>query len=125
MKQTNTHENMIRYGDSPIAGGRRRRRGYRAANYQDLSPEATAMNAHLRAAAYGRQDLRRQLDTGPGLTNGAMALRNRTRSFLHLGRQYDIQARDNFASEAILFALIVALAAWPIIHAVQALAARW
>lgn len=29
-------------------------------------------------------------------------------SLLHLGQQYDTQARDNFIKEAVLFALIVA-----------------
>ena len=41
------------------------------------------------------------------------------------GHQYEAQARDNFMWEAVVLALIATVAAWPILHAVQALMARW
>jgi hypothetical protein len=45
------------------------------------------------------------------------------RSLLNLSRQYDIQARNNFTSEAMVFAVIAIVAiAWPWVHGVQALA---
>jgi hypothetical protein len=96
-----------------------------ALSYNDRSPEVTAMNAHLRASAYDEAQLERGTGSLPSLTNGAVRARARTRSFLHLGRQYDAQARDNFTKEAVFIALIVGLSIWPIVHAVQALAARW
>ena len=69
------------------------------------------MNAHLRAAAYGRQEL------FPPAAN------KRARSFLNLSRQYDTQARENFAKEAVIFAVIVIVAvAWPFIHSMRILA---
>jgi hypothetical protein len=96
-----------------------------ALSYNDRSSEVAAMNAHLRASAYGEAQLERPSLPLPTLTNGAPRARHNIPSFLHLGREYDVQARDNFTKEAVLFALIVGLSLWPIIHAVQALAARW
>lgn len=126
MKQTNHHdEEMIRYGDPLMGGGWRKRRAYPAINYHDRSPEVAAMNAHLRASAYDEQEGRKQAETASRLTNGAAVARNRMRSFLHLGRQYDTKARANFVREAMPLALLVTLSAWAIISAVQALAARW
>lgn len=127
MKRTNNyhHEEMIRYGEPFFGSTRRRSRGSMALSYNDRSPEVTAMNAHLRASAYDEAQLERGPGPLPSLTNGAARDRDRTRSFLHLGRQYDTQARDNFTKEAVFFALIIGLSIWPIVHAVQALAARW
>jgi hypothetical protein len=127
MKRTNHHhhEAMIRYGEPAFGATRRRRRGSMDLSYNDRSPEVTAMNAHLRASAYGEAQLERAAGPLPSLTNGAARARDRIRSFLHLGRQYDVQARDNFTKEAVFFALIIGLSIWPIVHAVQALAARW
>ena len=125
MKQTNYHnEEMTRYRDPLMGGGWHKRSGYPAINYNDRSPEVGAMNAHLRASAYAEQEGRRQVEPASRLTNGVAVACNRMRSFLHLGRQYDTKARDNFVREAIIFALLVTLSAWIIISAVQALAAR-
>jgi hypothetical protein len=45
------------------------------------------------------------------------------RGLLNLRRQYDVQARDNFAKEAVLFCLILVFAvAWPAILSLRALA---
>ena len=119
MKQTNNHEQMIKYGDPLMSGGRRRRRRYPAINYNDRSPEVTAMNASLKASAYRDQSDRGQLESAFRLRNSAAFERDALPSFLHLGRQYDNQARDDFKREAIFFILISALSIWSIIHAVQ------
>lgn len=119
MIQTNNHEQMIKYGDPLMSGGRRRSRGYPAINYNDRSPEVTAMNAHLRASAYGDQNDGEQLEPASRLTTSAAPARHTLRSLLHLGRRYNTQARDNFKREAVLFVLIAALSIWSIIHAVQ------
>jgi hypothetical protein len=125
MKKTNNHhhEEMISYGEPSFGATRRRSRGSMALSYNDRSPEVAAMNALFRASAYDEALLERETGPLPTLTN--VAARARTRSFLHLGRQYDAQARDNFTKEAVFIALIVGLSIWPIVHALQALAARW
>jgi hypothetical protein len=86
--------------------------------YNDRSPAIAAMKAHLRASPYGDQEDRGQLGPMPRLTNDAVGTHNGMRSFLHLSRRYDTQARANFKREAALFLLIVALSIWSI-HAVQ------
>ena len=125
MKQMNHHEEMIRYGEPFLGATRRKRRGFAVLNYNDRSPEVAAMNAHLRASAYGETKGGNETRPVSSLTTRGAVARNRARSFLGLGSQYDTQARDNFVSEVVLFALIATLAVWPIIHAVQALVARW
>ena len=108
-----------------MSATRRKRLGFGVVNYNDRSPEVAAMNAHLRASAYGeREDGTEGRPVSSPTAEGVVA-RNRARSFLGLGREYDAQARDNFVREAVLLALIATLAAWPILHAVQALMARW
>ncbi len=92
--------------------------------YNDRSPEVAAMNAHLRASSYPERADHERSNERPHLTSGDGLARKRLRSFLHLGRQYDTQARDNFISEAVLLVLIVVAAVWPIIHSVQAMTAR-
>lgn len=83
------------------------------------------MNAHLRASSYPERADEKRSNERPRLTSGDGLVRKRMRSFLHLGRQYDTQARDNFISEAVFFVLIVAASVWPIVHSVRALAAMW
>ena len=126
MKRTNHHhhEEMIRYGEPFFGATRRRSRGSMALSYNDRPPEVTAMNAHLRASAYDEAQLEREAGPLPSLTNGSGGARERIRSFLHLGHQYDVQARDNFTKEAVFFVLIAALSIWPLIHAVKAMAGR-
>lgn len=125
MRKTQQHEEIIRYGDPLTVGSRRRRGGYPVMTYNDRSPEVAAMNAHLRTSSYPERADENRSNERQRLTSGHTLLQNRMRSFLHLGRQYDTQARDNFISEAVLFALIVAASVWPIIQSVQAMAARW
>lgn len=61
------------------------------------------MNAHLREKANEKR-----FATRLHRRNGDAIARTRMPSLLHLGQQYDTQARDNFIKEAVLFALIVA-----------------
>ena len=90
---------------------RRRRRNVHLGGYNDGSAEIAAMNSHLRAAAYGSREL------------AAATANNSACSLLNLSREYDSQARDNFAKEAIAFAVIAIVAvAWPFIHGMQVLA---
>ena len=123
MKQTNHHEEMIRYGDPLMAGARRRRGGYPVMTYNDRSPEVAAMNAHLRASRYPEKKDEKRFNVSSRLTSGNVFVQKRVHPFLHLGNQYDTLARDNFISEAVLFVLIVVASAWPIVHSVQAMAA--
>ncbi len=125
MQRNNQHEAMIRYGEPLTASSRRQRGGYPVMSYNDRSPEVVAMNAHLRASSYPERADENRPNEKRRLTSGRDRLQNRMRSFLHLGRQYDTQARANFTSEAVFFVLIVATSAWPIINCVRALAAMW
>jgi hypothetical protein len=126
MKQNNHnyHEEMIRYGEPFFGTTRRRSRSATALAYNDRSPEVGAMNAHLRTAAYNAARFEDEAGALPRLTNGAVRTGGKIRSFLHLGRQYDLQARANFKKEAALLAFIVVLSIWPIIHAIKAMAGR-
>ncbi len=123
MKQMNHHEKMIRYGNPLVTRTRRGQRGYPVMTYNDRSPEVAAMNAHLRASRYPEQTNEKRMSDRPRQMSDKMLIRNRMRSFLHLGKRYDTQARDNFIKEAVLFVLIVAASIWPIIHAVKAITA--
>lgn len=125
MKQNNPthHGEMIRYGEPFFGTTRRRSRTGATLAYNDRSPEVAAMNAHLRASAYGEGPLSAQ-PAAPRLTNRAALTASKLRSFLHLGREYDFQARDNFAKEAVLFVFIAALSVWPMVHAIKAMAGR-
>lgn len=125
MKQRNDHEEMIRYGDPLMANSRRRRGGYPVTTYTDRSPEVMAMNAHLRATRHPRQKAEKRFSARSRLTSGNMLVPKRGHPFLHLGTEYDTQARDNFIKETILFVLIVAASVWPIVHTVQTMTARW
>ena len=126
MKQTNNHHHhdTIRYGEPFFGATRRRSRRSTATSYNDRSPEVAAMNAYLWASAYGAAQFENEAGPLPSLTASAARPRDRIRSFLNLGRQYDTQARNNFTNEAVLFVLIVALSIWPLIHAVKAMAGR-
>src|SRR3954469_2281643 len=93
------------------------RGGYRVAKFNDRSPEHRALLSHLRATAHPGKNRSgaEQLRPAPNLraVDGA-------RGLLRLGRQYDLQARDNFAKEAVLFGLIVlGAAAWPVIQSIR------
>lgn len=79
------------------------------------------MTAHLRASVYGERN-----QTPPpsmdcvDLCDEAAAIK--PVSFLNLLREYDSQARDNFAKEAVVFTIIIALGMlWPIVHILRAL----
>jgi hypothetical protein len=97
-------------------------RGYRIINFNERSPEAAAMNAHLRASAYKSE--RDGHGRVPRLAGVTSVRHRRISSLLHLRRRYDSQARHNFVRDAILFAVIVALSAWAFLHTVQAIAGQ-
>jgi len=117
-QNSNQHNNVIVYRHPRGVVARKARRGYRIANFNDRSPEYRAMNAHLRASAYpdeqGTQPLFSLAGGGSIPSNGIMP-------FLRLRRRYDEQARRNFVRDGVLLAVFVALSAWAIIHAVQAM----
>lgn len=72
------------------------------------------MTAHLHASAYGERK------SGSGVDSDQAS--GRARAFLNLGREYDVQARSNFASEAFLFGvLIIGALVWPGVQSVRAL----
>ena len=109
MNLHDNHTEYINYRD-PV-NFRRKRRSFPWTTYNDRPAEVAAMKSHLRAAAYPRRD-------------SAPAQRTKSaRALLHLSRDYDTQARDNFAKEAIAFAIITIVAvAWPFLHGMRALA---
>ena len=117
-QNSNQHNNVIVYRHPRGVVARKARRGYRIANFNDRSPEYRAMNAHLHASAYpdeqGTQPLFSLVGGGSIPSNGIMP-------FLRLRRSYDEQARRNFVRDGVLLAVFVALSAWAIIHAVQAM----
>ena len=90
-------KNIIRYGEPFTRSFRRRNRGFTGANYNDRSPQVIAMNAHLRAAAYREGESR---SSSAYDANGARVGAIETGSLPRLLRQYDNQARANFAKEA-------------------------
>ena len=117
-QNSNQHNNVIVYRHPRGVVARKARRGYPIANFNDRSPEYRAMNAHLHASAHpdeqGTQPLFSLAGGGSIPSNGIMP-------FLRLRRSYDEQARRNFVRDGVLLAVFVALSAWAIIHAVQAM----
>jgi hypothetical protein len=117
MKEPNN--NMIGHRH-PFGMTVQRKRSRRITSYNDRSPETGAMIAHLRAAAY--RD-RQAAQLGKVSAKWPRGSGERARGLLNLGRQYDVQARDNFAKEAVLFCVILVFAvAWPAILSLKALA---
>jgi hypothetical protein len=115
----NNHNNIIRYGEPFGRSSRRRIRRFAGIDYHDRSPETTAMNAHLRAAAYRDKEAPR--NSAPD-SNGGQAGAAGIGSLPNLLRQYDDQARDNFMKEAPLFAIITAIGfVWPMAHTMRVL----
>lgn len=106
----NKQENdiIIIKSSEPFSTFFRRRHGqFSSAGYNDRSPAATAMKAHLRASAIEPRN----------------SARNTPGSFLVLGREYESQARANFAKEAVLFAIITVVGlVWPILQTLRTLA---
>jgi hypothetical protein len=106
MNLDNNH-NFINYGE-PFSSRLRQRRRVAALSYNDRSAEVTAMNAHLRASAYP-EGFDPKSAGSPSTPMG---------SFTKLMRDYDNQARDNFAKEVVLFAIIVMSPfIWPVLRA--------
>lgn len=120
MKEANNDNNLImsRYPSGVTIRPRRRR--YGALNFNDRSPEYRAMMAQLRSARYGshRESTARSVDRVEGRDNGV----SRIQPFLKLRRSYDAQARNNFVRDVLLFAVIVTISAWAVLHVVHALA---
>ncbi|MEP6809251.1 MAG: hypothetical protein ABI992_03340 [Chthoniobacterales bacterium] len=107
MNRKKIHDETINYHD-PLTAIRRGRRSFALRTFNDRSPEVLAMNAHLRAGAYG------------GRATSQPMVSKSARSFLNLGREYDAQARDNFAKETVIFAvIIIAAVAWPFIQGMR------
>lgn len=118
MTRLNNHD-TITYRHPLEVTSRRKRRGYSIADYNDRSPHVGAMQAHLRAAAYRKH--RSRPGERPAANHDAAAI-NRARSFVDLSLEYDSQARSNFTSEAVAFAIITAIAvAWPMIYGLRVL----
>lgn len=121
MRKQNHREETINYREPFGSSFRGRRRKFTGVNYNDRSPEAAAMNAHLRASAYSEENrssarVADQVDR----ENGVAA--KRPRAFFKLLREYNSQARDNFVTDAMLFTIIIlAGLVWPAIHTVRAL----
>jgi hypothetical protein len=112
MNLNNRQEETIRYREPFSTSFRRRQRQFTGVNYDDRSPKVVAMNAHLRASAYGqgRRSSRPTYDL-----DGAEVATIRTGSFPNLLREYNDQARDNFRREAVLFTIITAIGfVWPV-----------
>ena len=98
---------------------RPRRRRHGALNFNDRSPEYRAMTAHLRSARYASQ--RENALALPNRANGDDTGVSRIQPFLNLRRSYDAQVRRNFVRDVFLFAVIVTMSAWAIVHAVRAM----
>ena len=117
-QNTNQNNNVVVYRHPRGVVARNARRGYRIVNFNDRSPEYRAMNAHLRASAYqnerGTQSLFSLAGSESIPSNGIMP-------FLRLRQRYDEQARSNFVRDGVLLAVFVALSAWALIYAVQAM----
>ena len=56
MRKQNHQEETINYREPFGSSFRGRRRKFTGVNYNDRSPEAAAMNAHLRASAYSEEN---------------------------------------------------------------------
>jgi hypothetical protein len=121
MKEQNNDE-VVMYRHPFGATVRRGGRYYQVIHYNDRSTDSGVRIAHLRAAAYrDRKESQASRMRSQPKTAGRSA--RHARGFLTLGREYDIQARDNFAREALLFCVIVVGAlAWPVIEGIRALA---
>jgi hypothetical protein len=124
MKLNNTLQRIIRYLEPFGNFFHRVPRQLTIVGYTPQPPEVAAVNANLLASVYRNHENSKQPHRARSLTNGAAVARHRAKSFLQLGRDYDVQARENFTKEAFLFVLIIVLSIWPIIHAVQAMAGR-
>lgn len=93
----------------------------RITNYDNGAGETGPMIARLRAETYRYR--KRKTRLGQVSTRAARHSPQHVRGLLNLGRQYDVQARDNFAKEAVLFGVILVVAvAWPAILSLKALA---
>jgi proline racemase len=118
MKEQNNND-MVGYRH-PFGMTVRRKSACRAANDDHRFLATPATTAHLRATAYRDDEAPR---SGGDARKSARLSSQQARGLLHLGRQYDVQARDNFAKEAVLFSLIIVVAvAWPAILSLRALA---
>ena len=120
MKERN-HENAVNYRHPFGVTTRRKTRGHRTLDYNGRSPETAAMKAHLRASTY--RD-RKAGETPATTSPSGFGYRStsRARALFNLGREYDIQARDNFAKEAVFFGIIIfAALAWPLVQSLRAL----
>ena len=106
---------IINYGQPFNSSFRWRRRRFAGLNFNDWAPEMTGMHAHLRASAY--RDKQHAARSANRLHSNNSAGAERTGLSFNLLREYENQVRDNFAKEAGLFAIIIAIGlVWPIAH---------
>ena len=106
---------IINYGQPLSSSLRRRPRRFAALNFNDRAPEMTAMHAHFRASAY--RDKEHATRSANRLHSRNSATAKRTGLSFNLLREYENQVRDNFSTEAGLFAIIIAIGlVWPIAH---------
>ena len=118
MKEAHIDTNLLmrRYPFGVITQPRRRR--HRAVNFNNRSPGYRAMMARLRSARYATN---RAVNLPATPARGSDSRVSRVQPFLNLRRNYDVQARNNFVRDAFLFAVIVAMSAWAVVHAVRAM----
>jgi hypothetical protein len=123
MKKQNNNE-VVMYRHPFGATVRRGGRYYQVLNHNDRSTDSGVRIAHLRAAAY--RDRKSKASSTRSQPENAGRSAQDARGLVALGREYDVQARDNFAREAILFCVIVVCAvAWPVIEGVRALSGSY
>ncbi|HJT82569.1 MAG TPA: hypothetical protein VJ719_15340 [Chthoniobacterales bacterium] len=117
MKQAHHDNNLLtrRFPLSVMIPPRRRHGGL---NFNDRSPEYRAMMAQLRSARYATN---RAVSPPPVPAGGGDSRVSRVQPFLNLRRNYDVQARNNFVRDVFLFAVIIAMSAWAVVHAVRAM----
>ena len=119
MKEANNLDNLIMRRVPFGVTTQSRRRPHGAINFNDRSPEYRAMMAQLRSARYAsNRSITAASKEPPGDGKGAGF---RIQPFLQLRRSYEAQARKNFVRDVILFAVIVTISVWALIHAVRAL----
>lgn len=121
MKEQN-NDDTVMYRNPFGMTVRRKGRYYQVINYNDRSSDSGVMIAHLRAAVHRARKQEKASLTGAQPKRASRSLQH-ARGLLNLGRQYDVQARDNFAKEAVLFCVILIVAvAWPAVESLKVFA---
>jgi hypothetical protein len=119
MKEAHNNNNLLMRRDPFGVMIRPWRRRYGSIRFNDRSPEYRAMMAELRSARYASNSA---VSPPPVPAGGDDSRVSKVQPFLNLRRNYDAQARNNFVRDVFLFAVIVVISAWAVVHAVRALA---